>query len=101
MVSPRVVPVEEVADALAAAKLGDGPPAADPAPATPTTTPTLGGVPGVPVAPQAGPLGTRTALPVTEGKTPSFSLWKFIKDAAGESCAGRVCVCVSLASQWT
>ena len=86
--SPTMTEPETVlADALAATKLDDMPDASPPAgapPPAPAVTPTLGGVPGVPTAPQPGALGTRTALPDVVAKPSPFSLWKFIKDAAGE-----------------
>lgn len=91
MVAPPLTPTtpapaDVVADALAASKLDDPTPSS-PAPAAPAAAAVDArpdGIPGVPTSDQAGPLGTRTALPAVEGKPASFSLFKFIKDAAGE-----------------
>ena len=72
---------DDLTATLAVTKLDSMPPAA----AAPSAiSATLGGVPGVPLAPQSGALGSRTTLPESESKPSPFSLWKFIKDAAGE-----------------
>jgi len=72
---------DDLTATLAVTKLDSMPPAA----AAPSAiSATLGGVPGVPFAPQSGALGSRTTLPESESKPSPFSLWKFIKDAAGE-----------------